>query len=273
MTGVKSRRPPVEIISEALQTICTVPADRCRVGLSPHAPYSTSPDLLRLAAEAARRHHLRVTTHVAESGEEFEMFRHRRGEMFDWLSRNGRDMSDCGDASPVQHLKRHGALGDHLLAIHVNCLAPGDAALLAQNHVSVVHCPRSHAYFRHHRFPLQELSAAGVNICLGTDSLASVYKKKNQTLELNLFEDMRALAVSNPELSPETILQMATVNGAQALGMKGQVGELAPGAYADIIAIPHDGNIADGCAAAIQHRGPVAASMIDGKWAVAPDRK
>lgn len=268
MTGVKSQRPPAEILDEAMKKVSSLPNGRSRAGFSPHAPYSTAPKLLRLAADAARHHQLRVATHVGESHEEFEMFQHRRGEMYSWLSRNGRDMSDCGGVSPVQHLERHGALGEHLLAIHVNCLAPGDAAALAKHRVSVVHCPRSHAYFHHRRFPLQELASAGVNICLGTDSLASVYKKKRQSVELSLFEEMRALAAANPELPSETIVQMATVNGARALGMKGHVGELAAGAFADIIAIPHQGKIADANEAVVHHRGRVAASMIDGEWAV-----
>ena len=52
--------------------------------------------MLRRSAAAARRRQWRVVTHVAESAAEFEMFRHGRGEMFDWLRRNQRDMTDCG---------------------------------------------------------------------------------------------------------------------------------------------------------------------------------
>ena len=51
------------------------------------------------------------------------MFTHARGEMFNWLQRNDRDMSDCGLGSPVKHLARNRALGENLLAIHVNFLA------------------------------------------------------------------------------------------------------------------------------------------------------
>jgi cytosine/adenosine deaminase-related metal-dependent hydrolase len=197
------------------------------------------------------------------------MFMHGRGEMFAWLARGGRDMSDCGLGSPVQHLERNGALGEQLLAIHVNYLAEGDAELLAKRKAHVVHCPRSHAYFKHQRFPLEKLTEAGVNICLGTDSLASVYKTRRQTVELNLFEEMRSMAASRPELSPETILRMATINGARALGMKGRIGELAPRAFADVIAVPCTGKMTGICEAIINHRGGVAASMIDGQWAIA----
>jgi cytosine/adenosine deaminase-related metal-dependent hydrolase len=270
MTGVKSRRPPAEIIREALDKIAALPAGHCRLGLSPHAPYSTTPELLRLAADAARRHDLRFVTHVAESGEEFDMFMHGRGGMYNWLARGGRDMSDCGLGSPVQHLERQHALSEQLLAVHVNYLAPGDALLLAKHKVHVVHCPRSHAYFKHRRFPLEELALAGVNLCLGTDSLASVNLTRKQPLELNLFEEMRQLAGANPAVPPDIILQMATVNGARALGMQGQIGELSPGAFADLIAIPFAGRSGQIGEAILHHQGAIAASMIDGHWAIAP---
>jgi cytosine/adenosine deaminase-related metal-dependent hydrolase len=270
MTGVKSRRAPRQILREATDKIALLPAGRCRGGLSPHAPYSTTPELLRLASEAAHKHNLRVVTHVAESTGEFEMFMHGRGEMYHWLARSGRDMSDCALGSPIQHLERHGALNERLLAVHVNCLAPGDAALLARRKVSVVHCPRSHAYFQHPAFPLTELSSAKVNICLGTDSLASVYKSRKLTVELNLFDEMRAFAGAHPAVTPKRILEMATTNAARALGLKSQAGELSPGAFADFIALPFHGKIPDAYGAILHHRGNVAASIIDGQWAVPP---
>lgn len=270
MTGVKSRRPPREIIAEALEKIASLPSGSRRVGFSPHAPYSTTPELLRLAGHAARRHRLPLVVHVAESNQEFEMFVHGTGGMFTWLKRNGRDMSDCGLGTPVQHLERQGLLGKNLLAVHVNYLGPKDAALLAKRKVSIVHCPRSHAYFKHRPFPLTELAAADINICIGTDSLASLYRPRKHLLELNLFDEMRELAAAHPALSPETILEMATVNGALALGMKKTIGEISPKARADVIAIPHAGKISASAEAVVQHRDHIAASMIDGKWAVAP---
>ena len=242
------------------------------VGLSPHAPYSTVPELLRLSVETARRRKWRLTTHVAESALEFEMFKHGRGSMFDWLQRSGRDMSDCGRGSPVRHLERCGALNESMLAAHVNYLAKGDARLLGRRQVHVVHCPRCHFYFRHDPFPLRRLARAGVNVCLGTDSLASVYKKRRQEVELNLFEEMRALAKNEPSLSARTIVRMATLTGARALGLAGQVGELAEGAYADLIALPFAGKVADIYEAVVHHQGDVAASMIDGEWAVEAER-
>ncbi len=105
------------------------------------------------------------------------MFTHGRGAMFDWLARSGRDMSDCGLGSPVQHLERHGVLGENLLAIHVNYLAPGDAAIAGRNARSTSSIARAATLiFSTTISRCEELAAAGVNICLGTDSLASVYQ-------------------------------------------------------------------------------------------------
>jgi cytosine/adenosine deaminase-related metal-dependent hydrolase len=228
------------------------------------------PELLRLSAAAAREKGWRLVTHVAESDLEFEMFSQARGEMFDWLQRNERDMADCGLGSPVQHLDRHGYLADNLLAVHVNYLAPGDAALLGRRGVCVAHCPRSHAFFQHRRFPQEALAGAGVNICLGTDSLASVTKVRGRPLELNLFTEMQCFAAAHPDVPPETIVRMATLNGARALGMQGMIGQLSGNAVADLIAVPFNGNCADAFEAVVHHVGDVAASMIDGEWVRPP---
>lgn len=268
MTGVKSRRDPRAILQDNLAHIARLPGGRCRPGLAPHASYSTNPELLRLAAETARQRHWPLAIHIAESAQEFEMFTNRRGVMYEWLRRNERDMSDCGRGSPVQHADRCGVLNENCLAVHVNYLAKGDAKLLANRKASVVHCPRSHFYFRHQKFPFSTLSRAKVNICLGTDSLATVYKTPRQAVELNMCDEMQAFASAHPEVSPERILRMATANGARALGMAGQSGELSERALADIIAIPFKGKIKGAYDAAINHRGGVAASLIDGEWAI-----
>jgi cytosine/adenosine deaminase-related metal-dependent hydrolase len=218
----------------------------------------------------ARKRKWRVTTHVAESDQEFEMFMAARGKMHDWLKRNERDNSDCGHGSPIAHLARQRLLGENVLAVHVNCLARGDATLLAKNKTHVVHCPRSHDYFRHPPFLRERLVKAGVNVCLGTDSLATTRKTGKQKPELNLFEEMRALAAADKTILPVEILRMATVNGARALGLAGEVGEISKNAFADLIAIPSDRKSADLYETVLAHTGNVTAGMIDGRWAIPP---
>lgn len=270
MTGVRSRRTPEAVLAEAVKQIESLPLGRCGAGLSPHAPYSTTQGLMRSTAALARRRRWLVVTHVAESAVEFEMFKHGRGEMFDWLLRSQRDMSDCVGVSPVQHLAINRLLGPNLLAVHVNYLDNGDADLLARKRVSVVHCPRSHDYFRHEAFPRRTLARAGVNLCLGTDSLATVRKRRHQEVELNMFDEMRTFATRHPGVPPRQILQMATVHGARALGLKGKAGELVCGANADLIALPWLRKFADIFEAVLHHAADVSASMIAGQWVIAP---
>ena len=270
MTGIRSRRPPKEILHEAVETLATLRHPRHRAALSPHAPYSTLPELLRLTARLAQKRKWRVSIHVAESAQEFDMFQHAQGEMHDWLKRNGRDNSDCGHGSPVAHLARNRLLGENVLAIHVNFLARGDATLLAKNRTHVIHCPRSHDYFKHPKFERERLANAGVNLCLATDSLATVRKNGKPKPELDMFAEMRALADQDASISPEEILRMATINGARALGLAGKIGEISADASADLIAIPFSGKPTRLNEAVLAHVGNVTASLIEGRWAIPP---
>jgi cytosine/adenosine deaminase-related metal-dependent hydrolase len=271
MIGFTARNPARKVLAGALKKMARLRHPRSRIGLSPHAPYSTSPELYRLTARAAEKRHCVVCTHVSEALDEFSMFRERKGEMYDWFAHSGRDMSDCGLGTPIEHLKRCGLLRKNLMVAHANCLGRNDARVLARNHVSVIHCPRSHHYFKHEQFLLRRLLKARVNVCLGTDSLASIYTSKRQPAELNMFDEMRALKQREHWLSARQILRMTTMNGARALGMQGELGQLSPGAFADLIAIrlpARSTSVYDGV---LHHKGPVEASMINGEWAIPPE--
>jgi cytosine/adenosine deaminase-related metal-dependent hydrolase len=269
LISLRSREAARELVERSVNDCLGLPRSEGRVGLSPHAPYTATPELLEQAARATQRRGWRLVTHVAESEEEFMMFRYGKGAMFDWL-KGQRNMSDCGQGSPVQFLERCGYLDSNVLAVHANYLDRRDAPLLAANGVSVVHCPRSHDYFRHLKFPRQELEMARVNVCLGTDSLASVRKESGRAPRLSLLAEMRALARAAPDLDPEKILRMATVNGARALGRAGAIGEISRGAAADLIALPNLGPSTDVFEAVIHHADKIAASMIGGEWAIEP---
>lgn len=268
MTGVRNRRPAAELIQEVLEKIEQTQTSNRWPGLSPHAPYSTVPELLRQTASVARQRGLRMTMHLSESIDEFEMFASATGALFEWL-KGQRPMDDCGLGSPVRHLGRHGMLGPDLLAVHVNYLANGDEELLASNGVGVVHCPRSHSFFGHGPFPVDRLRRSGVTLALGTDSLASVSRTRGKPFELNMFLEMREFASKQSQFAPETIVGMATINGAFVLGRKGQIGEISEGAFADLVALPFvPGH--DVYERILAHEGPVLASMIAGQWALPP---
>lgn len=243
MTGVASGRAPGKILSETTRKIAKLKSSKDYTGISPHALYSTVPQLLKLTT--ARSKKLRVTMHVAESEEEMQMYGRGKGPLFDWLSKF-RDMSDCGATTPVQAVHRAGLLRRNFLAVHANYLSREDVRLLARSGASVVHCPSSHAYFGHRRFACQRLEKAGVNICLGTDSMASM-----KTGELNMFGELQQFARAYPNIFPVQILRMATQNGARALGLEGEVGELRAGALPDLIWVGFRGKIADAASAVL----------------------
>lgn len=225
-------------------------------GLSPHAPYTTSPDLYRLARFCCEKYGMPLTTHLAESDEEFEMFRHGRGPLHSFLANLGRNMSDTGAGSPVAKLLKENALPDGSLLTHMNFLEDGDWDLLRGRGFSIIHCPCCHEYFGRAPFPLARFLSEGFNVCLGTDSLAS-------NRELNLFAEMRCLA--NTSLAPQTLLDFVTRNPARAIGMGGRLGELSPGAEADLIALPWSGPPAGVAEAILQHTGRVEWAMVGGR--------
>jgi len=270
MIGITGKRSPRQILVETHKKIESLPKGSLwQTGLSPHAPYSTLPELLSICAAVARQKRWPVCMHIAESELEHHMFSKGAGPMHAWLQRSGRDMSDCGRRTPLAHVAATGILNDRFLAVHLNYLGRGDIPLLRNSGAHVVHCPRSHAYFAHKKFPLARLRAEGVNVCLGTDSLASVLKQRKHPVSLSMFEEMRALMSANPEVSPRRALNMATVSGARALGLAGRVGELSRGAFADLIAVPlgPSDNVFEAVA---HHSGPVIASMIHGAWKIHP---
>jgi cytosine/adenosine deaminase-related metal-dependent hydrolase len=232
MTGVRSGHQPERIYRETTQQRQRIgETGRCSTGISPHALYSTPPALLKLVAERMRAEKLPVAMHLAESEAEWEMYQNARGPLYDWL-KSQRPMDDCGGRSPIQRAHELGLLQPNLLAIHCNYLGPGDAELLANNQVTVVHCPRSHAFFKHAPFQYEPLRTAGVNIAIATDSLASIENAKSG-VELNLREELRCFANANPGASPESLFKMVTTNLSRIPGFA--AGNLANGHAADLV--------------------------------------
>jgi cytosine/adenosine deaminase-related metal-dependent hydrolase len=203
-------------------------------GLAPHAPFTASPNLYRFCEEIAERENILLTTHLAESRDEMSMFRDALGPLYEFLKKIGRDMSDCGGRTPVQSFVSANDSPNHrprYLLVHLNELAENDFDLLTGSQFSAVHCPRSHDYFGHSQFQFEKLKRAGINVCLGTDSLAS-------NDDFSLFAEMRAFQKDFPNVPAAEILAMATANAARALEQENMLGKIAPGFSADLIAVP-----------------------------------
>ena len=259
-----------ELVDSAIMALKQTPG----WGLAPHALFTASDDLFRRCEEIARNDNVVVTTHLAESREEMEMFRHASGPLYEFLNSIGRPMDDCGSKSPLEDfLNLIGRGGSPNCAgsievnrpylpwivAHLNELTQSDFELLekSDSKFHVVHCPRSHDYFRHSPFAFDRLRSLGFNVCLGTDSLAS-----NETL--SLFDEMRAFQRSFPRVSPEEILQMATLNPARALRNENAMGQIRAGFEADLIAVPCSGST-DVFEQIIACDGPVNWAMVNGQ--------
>ena len=257
---LKAESDAVQAVKELKEWLTLNSPPRGKVGISPHAPYTTKLDLLQ---ECTHFSDMMMAMHVAESSEENEMFRHGKGPMWQMLKTAGRNMDDCVGSSPLKGVKGAGLLNDRMLLVHGNYLDSPDVAQIAASRASVVHCPRSHEYFGHRSFLLKDFREAGVNLCLGTDSLATM---SDAHAQVELFSEIQRFDPQNEDIADEDLIEMVTVNAARALGMHGEVGCLQPGAFADLFTLPYSGEANGVKKAIVGHKGPVEAVMIDGQW-------
>ena len=208
-----------------------------RVGLSPHSPYANPPELLKLTAEVARERELPLSLHLAETRAELEFFTRGTGELAAASELLSISLPSRLGKTPARYLADLGLLGPDVLLAHCVHLTDDDIALLARERAPVAHCPKSNAKLGSGIARVPELLASGATVALGTDSAAS-----NNVLDL--FEEMRAAIflqrasrAEAPVLTAEQVLEMATLAGASALGLSGQVGSLEPGKKADLVAV------------------------------------
>ncbi len=202
------------------------------LAVSPHAPYSAGPEVYGEAAAFAREREALIATHLHECPEEFEFLATGRGPLenlffHDTPERQHWSPPGC---TPIQFLSRLGVLGPDLIAAHVNYISDEDLTTFADSGAQVVYCPRSHAFFQHPPHPLERLLEAGVNVALGTDSLAS-----NDSLEM--LAELKLVRRRFPALGASQIWELGTVNGARALRLENDYGTLAPGRRAVLAAI------------------------------------
>jgi cytosine/adenosine deaminase-related metal-dependent hydrolase len=208
---------------------------RTPVRLAAHAPYSVSPPLLQALAGQGGP----AAIHLAESQAEQRFLAEGDPEWSAFLGRRGLGHVTFAPprTTPVRYVESLGALHRGLVAAHCVHVDAEERALLARRGVFVAVCPRSNRSLGVGIPPVPELLAAGVEVCLGTDSLASAES-------LDLLQDAAALHREFPELEPAAIVRMATATGARALGLYG-LGTLAPGHRAALAFAPAPGALDD----------------------------
>jgi len=193
--------------------------DLVSTAFAPHAPYTVSDNPLQRIQMLTNEVDIPIHMHVHETIDEIQ------------------HSIKTHNMRPIERLKQLGLLSPNLLAVHMTQLEESEIADIAENGVHVIHCPESNLKLASGFCPVNALTDAGVNVALGTDGAAS-------NNDLDMSSEMRTAALlakgvtNNASNLPATqALEMATLNGARALGLDGKTGSLVAGKAADIIAI------------------------------------
>jgi len=179
--------------------------------VAPHAPYTNSAETLIACKLLADKYGVPMMIHVSETQDETKQIRERYGK------------------TPAQWLESLGVLGPRVLFHHGVWLSEEDLAIVRQHGVSVSHNPESNMKLASGIAPVRRMLALGIEVGLGTDGAAS-------NNNLDMFETMdfaaklHKLANMDPTVLPAPqVLEMATLGGARALGMGGDIGSLEKG--------------------------------------------
>ena len=189
------------------------------IAVEPHSTYLCAPELLKRAFNLAQAFNLPLVIHLAESKSEVEQIRKRYGR------------------TPVEHLAKLDVLAPNVLACHCVALTPNDITLLQRFDIKVAHNVESNMKLASGVAPIPCLLKEGICVGLGTDGCAS-----NNDLDLFLEMDTVAKLHKVKTLDPtamdaRTVLRMATIQGARALGLDESIGSLEKGKKADLIII------------------------------------
>lgn len=204
-----------------------------RAGLSPHAPYSLAFDSVAKVAEMASRHDRVLAMHVAESPDEKEAVFEHQGPLFDTLRELGFpvEANEVWPGSDFQLLFEVLSQSPQALVVHGNHLSVTEMDKLAEYpSLSVVYCPRTHAFFDFSSHPIAELWERGIRVVLGTDSRAT-------NPDLNLWQEACHLWRHRPDLDAMKVMKAITCDAGAAVGQNG-VGKIAVGLHCPLASVP-----------------------------------
>jgi cytosine/adenosine deaminase-related metal-dependent hydrolase len=193
-----------------------------------HAPFSTSKELFRLIGEWARQKGRPTTVHLAESKEEVELLSSGQGELSGFLKERGMESAWFPEpgAGPVAYLNQLNFLHEGLIAVHLVQAGAKDLALLKEKGVIPCLCPSSNLHLTGRLPPVDQMLKMGLKPCLGTDSPASGDS-------MNLFNELAILLDAG--VAAAEVLEMATLNGANALNLPPHFGRIEPGIAPSLI--------------------------------------
>jgi 5-methylthioadenosine/S-adenosylhomocysteine deaminase len=223
-------------LKRKIETYRSQETDTLRTGVSPHAPFTVSARLFRYVNEYAESEHFPLTTHIGESRDEGLFVRSGGGVFAERWAARGIPIEARG-CSPVAYLDRLGMLRPATLLVHAIDLEDSDLELLRHRRPAIVHCPKSNAKLAHGVARLSDMLETGVPVGLGTDSVAS-----NNVVDM--FEEMRAAIFQQrtrtsrlDSLDAAAAFRMATLGGAECLGLAEHLGSLDAGKDADFVVV------------------------------------
>ena len=189
------------------------------MAFGPHSPYTVSAQTFEKILTLSSEMNLPIQTHLHET----------KKEVLDAKERLGK--------SWIEHFDNQGLLIPELQAVHMTALSPSEVELIGERGISVIHCPRSNMKLASGRCPVLRLRERGIRVGIGTDGAAS-----NNDLDILGESRLAGLLAKDAEesasvLPAHDLLEMATIGGAEALGIEDQIGSIEAGKYADVIAI------------------------------------
>lgn len=204
-----------------------------RYSIAPHAPYTVSDDSFEKVEMFSRKHGIPIHMHLHETEAECnDSERQVQGSFSCHIS--------SVKVRPLQNLKRLGLLSNRLIAVHMTQLTDEDIQEVAKARVNVVHCPSSNFKLSSGICRVTSLIDHNVNVAIGTDGASS-----NNTLDMMAEIKLAAIVAkvnskSCTSVSAAIALEMATINGAKALGMETELGSIEVGKFADLVAVSCD---------------------------------
>jgi len=215
----KRRESEIRAGEKLVETCQGAAGGRIQTMFGPHASYTCSPECLMQVKELAKKYKVGIHVHISESQDEVDKIMKKYGKR------------------PVEHLDSIGFLGPEVLAAHCVWLTEREIGIVQKQGVKPVHNPVSNMKTASGVAPVPEMLAAGIPVSLGTDGAAS-----NNSLDM--FNEMKFAALLNKvhKLDPVAVpaqvaLEMATINGAIALGLQDSIGSLEVGKKADIVLV------------------------------------
>jgi 5-methylthioadenosine/S-adenosylhomocysteine deaminase len=187
---------------------------------APHAVYTNSAATLKAAAALAARHGVPLLIHVSETQREQDECLHKHNH------------------TPTGYLNSIGALAPRTLFAHGVWMTPADIGLAARHRIGVAHCPSSNMKLASGAAPVTAMLEAGLAVGLGTDGPAGSNNDFSLFEEMDLAAKLAKVTTLDPRALPAaTVFEMATLGGARALGLEGEIGSIEPGKRADLITV------------------------------------